>query len=198
MLPSPPHPKQKELLSLLGELLVRWNEIEEMIRLLITRLARGSETAIVEILTAHAGSVSLCNALRTLNNEFAPADLRDHVDHMVTFFERTRDYRNYYAHSLIGVSSNGTGFVQSRSAKSRLVMHQHLIGDRQLKEAIGFCVTLHEYLSAIVAHFMYRRNKFSVLKPPRALSEKPPWPDRLEKPRLYLLDTLPPPPASLE
>jgi hypothetical protein len=173
-------------LARLGRLIVRWNYVESMIRLLLGTLCRDRPTA--EILTAHMGSASLCGALQTIGNEFADEHLREHIVHAVAYFDRVREYRNYYAHGIIGAVGGGRGLIQTTSARARMKLHQEIVSNDTLDVAIGYCETLNTYLNHLISSQVFRgKDEHLAAKEFRTLPQKPRLPKRLQKPALFLL-----------
>jgi hypothetical protein len=130
-------PKTRELLAKLGEIAVQWNDLEAITQTMLANLVKGD--AAIIILTAHMGSVSLLDALRTLSNEYGSEHIQSHVSHFLDFFEILRGYRNYYVHSIqaTGYDLDGSplGHAFSYSARRRLITHVETIALSQLERA---------------------------------------------------------------
>lgn len=186
---------QEEFLAELGTLVMLWNRLEEFARLLI-RLVYYEHPDKSDILTAHMGTTSLCNTLRTLSSEFATPESHDRIMHYVTYLEIIREYRNYYVHGILGYEEGG-GYLQATSARSRYTLHHETITIEHLRTATRRCWRLHEYGGAL---FEYLEDRLRAKRKKKTLQlqlpDKPPLPERLQKPRIMFRDEQFPPRSS--
>jgi hypothetical protein len=143
-----------------------------------------------DVLTAHMGTVSLCDALRTLSAEFAPTESREHIAHFLELFERLRAYRNHYVHAiriLGGSEIEPIGLAETISAKGRLMLHQETVTLDDLLSLSANLAQARSYASSIIFR-LWRAGK----DPDAALQspwpQKPPLLDKLQKPAKPLLD----------
>lgn len=186
--------------SLLGGILIGWNQIEAQTRGLITAFLKDSPES--RIMTAHMGTTTLFDTLNTLGNEFRDADYRDHLKHFRDFAERLRSYRNFYAHGihvfLATDEGEAGGYAAQETAKGRLASAEALVTTTELRETLIQIDRLTAYGSALLFHSgsenwlkMHRYRHPGEPLPP--LPDKPALPDRLLKTHLYPLDawTLP-------
>lgn len=186
--------KHTELLTKLGLLVVEWNRLESCAQLMVYALAGADER--IDILTAHMGTVSLSDALRTLAAECGPPKAKPHIDHFLALFERIRDYRNYYVHGLRLLVSDKDGrpvaMSQSQSAKARLVIHEGTITDSELQTCIDHIEATLQYAGHIFT-LLWGADKVVGAKLGASFLQKPPLPDKLQKPRRFRQDGKPQP-----
>lgn len=184
--------KHTELLTKLGLLVVEWNRLEACAQLMVYGLAGADER--VDILTAHMGTVSLTDALRTLSTECGPAKAKPHIEHFLALFDRIREYRNHYVHGLRILASDKDGnpvaMSESQSAKARLVLHQATIAENELQACIDHIDATLQYAGHILT-LLWGADKVVGAKLGASFLQKPPLPDRLQKPRLFRLDAKP-------
>jgi hypothetical protein len=202
-----PHTPENELhfLARLGEMLLAWNSVESwMAGLLTWQIGGGSK---MNALTAHIGNVTLTDILRTFAADFSNDIVRPHLVHAAEYFDRLREYRNYYAHGsqmLWPQRGEALAYLHQATAKGRFALHQTFIAKRHLEFVIAHCETLHDYCSALVTidddgivHPPPRMDRFpEPAAVPPSLLEKPPLPDRLKKPRQFPQEPSHPPQSS--
>ncbi len=202
--------QRREFLAQMGEMLAEWNELEQHLFDLLVILS-GSILA-GTILAANLQTDSLLKTLKLVASEYDA--LRQRIDktlrhkakqkklivkmhgravprvhHLSDYVDRLREYRNYYVHGL-RVENKGF-YVFTRSARSRLAAHYESLSvgkikwlRRRIKIANGY------------ARKIYRStldNENPLLSKPPSWPRKPPLPDKIQKPRLNLLDELPQP-----
>lgn len=168
-----------ELFRRLGQLVMFWNRAEETTRLLIRDIATG-EPHDIDTLTAHMGSIGLCDALRTLSNDTADTKLNSCINHFIKYFEIMREYRNYYVHSLVGIEG-GEGVLMSISARSNLSLHTESVLSIDVADAAHKCFQLQNFGAAIHDHIINKSENLPSL-------DKLVLPVRLEKPRTPIRD----------
>ena len=179
--------KHKSLLAKLGLLVVKWNQFETLTQTVLEALIGGGEKTY--ILTAHMGNVSLCDAIRTMGNEFAPDEAKTHLTHLLDLFERLREYRNYYVHGISDLTeaSDGLpiGVAQSLSAKARLVLHQGRVDEADLDAMVKRLREANQYVTHVII-LLWEMNDKALLKALGAsFLRKPPLPDLLRRNRLH-------------
>ena len=91
----------------LGAAVVAWNRVENSLRqMLITLCGAGPE---IWILTAELSAIPLVRALNSGATDVACPRLRPFIEHCTEWFDRLREYRNYYIHSITDVSPHRGG-----------------------------------------------------------------------------------------
>ena len=170
----------------LGAATVAWNQAENSLRQMLIALCGASPE--IWILTAELSAIPLERALQSGATDIASARLKPFIEHCIEWFDRLREYRNYYIHGINDVSLHYSGkFVGDASqttAKRRLVIHQEFIFEERLlhfrQQAAELLAFSSDVLFHVAAHPM---TAFSDGKPFPPLPEMPPLPDRLQKPR---------------
>jgi len=112
----------------LGRLAIDWNRLELLTKWMLHGLAGPNEQT--AILTAHMGSVTLTDALRTMAAEFGDKKIQPHIEHFLEALGRLRAYRNHYIHGIfeiVNLESGPVGYSETLSAKARLVSHKDLV-----------------------------------------------------------------------
>jgi hypothetical protein len=177
-----PSEQTTQLLAEIGRLVITWNGIERELSDLLEILAGLNDE--VRAITAHMGSVSICNALQTIANEFLPDDGRDHVLHAVAVFETLREYRNYYVHGIIGLPPEQeiepVVYTYGVSARGHLILHQGSITKTEIMDCVARAGELLRYVEALcwpAQTLAYHLR--TVPSDWTSLPEKPPQPDRL-------------------
>jgi hypothetical protein len=187
--------KEKLFCASLGGVVVFWNHVESTFRLLLHFVARGPRGLAIahrlDVLIANLGNVSLAEALKAIADD-CEAELRDHLQHCAALFDALRIYRNYYVHGPITFHSTQdttAAFVQQMTAKGgALKLHQGSVSTVQLD-------SFNDELSGLLmytSHLISEVTQFEK-RPPLALLEKPPLPDKLELRRLRLIELKRPP-----
>jgi len=137
---------ERKFCATLGELVVRWNDLEALLQLFLykTTDARGYR---VDVLIANLGNVALTDSIKAIADDYEES-LRSHFKHCATYFDVLRTYRNHYVHGPIAFASQGTppkliGFTQSQSSKGGVLrLHQGQITIEQLEEFIVWIASL--------------------------------------------------------
>jgi len=209
---TPDSEAANQLHAAVGEMVLAWNGAEMTLTFILNTLCRelsGPPSAdsmfIPGILTAHMGNVALANALRTISAEFAEPVLQEHLNHFIEITDRIREYRNYYVHGISDLSVSETdgvvGHLQSDQARGRIVRNLEFVTIPKLRKTTENCLVAKQYGTRILNHIFTRKEHISlnpVPLPPLTSQDKPPLPDRLLKPRLFLRDAIRQPPASQE
>lgn len=188
-----PREEHSPLLAKIGELVSKWNVLEGQVRytlmFVLERVCPPSPAA--QILTAHMGSVALTEALRTAANEFTSDNIRKRLLHSADYIDRLRAYRNFYVHGFTHVGWNRSrepiGFLQSTSAKSRLIEHEDTFLESDVEDLISKIAEIQSFIGQL---YSFLRDG----EQPRWTSthgpwrEMPPLPPLLKKPRRFALD----------
>ena len=191
MPPIPADPKAQEYLAKLGEFVVQWNHVEAITQMMLRNLAGSGFKA--DILIANLGNVAPREAIVTLANEFSEPLIRDHIIHYCKFFDHVREHRNWIVSwrscaSTVGRSRVGR-YPECLSVGVRLVSHQSFTGADEIVARTQDTVTLQQYGTQLLAELGAFDKDPPGFQPLSSL-EKPPLPERLQKPRLFLLDAL--------
>lgn len=181
----------------MGRIVFAWNSLERTLTSLLNVLIGGEHRAI--IVTAHMGTNTQLDALKTIANEFLAGEELDHIMHVAALFERIRERRNHYVHSFNNISGDfdGTGFANPMgslsgwSARGRLKQHVSRVGAKELADEANTMRGASHYMALVHNHFRYPNNADY-----RALPEKFPLPDKMTKPFRFVLDGQPPPQSS--
>lgn len=194
-----------ELLLHLGKLIVTWNDLETLIRQVLYTLS-DRDILTAAILMADMSITGLMNVLRPLAFKYdewqramfvdlqSERRLRDylgprqiepvapHVNHLIEFTDRLREYRNFYIHG-INRPRPGKGFrARTQTARTKFVIFEQPItlADLQiLTSEIERCIGYgFKVIDAVV---MAREHMSSRDVGPPTWPEKPLLPDRLKK-----------------
>lgn len=176
----------------LGDLIIRWNGCEGSLRYLLALVSGGGIR--FDILAAHFNPDALMNAFRTFAAETLDSPFKDHVLHAATYFDRLREYRNYYVHGIYLVSADregrAVGLANSLSARGRLVLHPKQIGIGDLLDLMAKMAMFEEYIRHLNHFYQWSKDSnwqtFDEYK--LIPTEKPKLPDKLDKPKLYPLE----------
>lgn len=174
------------LLIEMGRLVFNWNSLERIL-VQILNLLTGTFPK-NQVVTAHMGTSAICDAMKTVANEFHKDDEQKHILHCVSIFETLRDYRNYYVHGFCHIlyvpgGEPKAGFY-SKSARSRLVVHRMENDVADIKEVAFQCKEASHYL-ALVHNYFYYNDKPEYEK----LPSLHPLPPKFLKPKAFLLDS---------
>ncbi len=166
----------------LGELIVRWNDVETNLHLLVHAFAPSSEAA---VLMTHMGTTALCDALRTFALKHTEEPKRGTLLHFIEFFERMREYRNFVVH---GIGHHGDKLaIRTFSARAGHYVHEASASEKECDNINERLETLFMFGAGLILHLAGERQPISA--PPKlrlGLPEKPQLPDRLKKPRRSL------------
>lgn len=177
---------ERKFCATLGELVVRWNDLEALLQLFLykTTDARGYR---VDVLIANLGNVALTDSIKAIADDYEES-LRSHFKHCATYFDVLRTYRNHYVHGPIAFASQGTppkliGFTQSQSSKGGVLrLHQGQITIEQLEEFIVWIASLRSYLSDLLTKLYTLPNTFLVSE-----LSMPIIPKKLDVPKINLI-----------
>ncbi len=176
-----------DVLAQVGILVVYWNRVEEAARLLVRHFNRGDRDR-SDILTAHMGTNSLCDALRTLSSAYCKSHEQEHIRHYIKLLERVREYRNYYIHGLLGYEE-GMGQIQTLSARSNLILHAESVDAEDIENIAIRCLEVSRYGINLYERLRQRESARKQKKRLPPLPDKPPLPNKLRKPQRALLGT---------
>jgi hypothetical protein len=144
--------RDTSLLTKLGLLALKWNNLEASAQLMVCGLAGGAGK--IDILTGHMNGSALLDALQTLGAEFAPENLKPHIEYFVRLFERNRECRDYYIHGIRGIVQKEDGIpagvAEFKTAKGRLVISEGKIGEEDIQSCIDNVRAAQEYGTHIV------------------------------------------------
>jgi hypothetical protein len=175
----------------LGRMIVSWNLAEDCLRGLLAALCSGRtrrDFLRSQIVTLELGTTGLVHALQAFAQDvFRDADASKAVLQAVTYFERLREYRNYYVHGItatVSMPSKGPcGVIATGNAKGRITRNRETIsvGQMQVSERADELTT---FILGIVNYLFPGKGE-------RSLPEMPPLPDRLSRRRQLLTEQLP-------
>lgn len=179
-------PCEPPFFEALGEMIVYWNRLDNAMRGFLLGLYDAQ--SFQEIIRANAiivelGNVGLAQAVKTLANEILSGEVRDHTLHAVKYFERLREYRNYYAHSIASIipaKSGPHGFAAQTTAKGKYKWSRDPISIPQVRDIARHCYLLVNILTRISWHRTWQEGDPHVPERP-PLHPMPPLPDTLEK-----------------
>jgi hypothetical protein len=194
-------PTESYLISL-GRLVLQYNEAETRLRrLLVSAFEPISprDVMLAQIMTVELGNVGLTQALQSYANDLAPLTIREHILHAGTYFDRIREYRNFYVHgvtSVMGRQENPIGLFHTRTAKGSLKDHKGFVSKADLDQLTAHCETAGAFTNAVSNRLSFVRGDWFGDLPEPPLPDKPPLPDRLQKPAQHWREYFPPPQAS--
>lgn len=187
-----PYDSQKfaDMLAGIGEIVVQWNTLESILTLIVWQFTPDEKA---RLLTTHMGSSTLCDSARTLANDFTTEPTTGTILHFLEFFERMREYRNYYVHGA-RLSEDSEIQLVTFSARSRRCAHQLAITKKECNAVNSDLCRLFLFGTSLLLYLAKEREPEPLHPLLRArLPEKPPLPDRLQKPRQYLKSSEPQP-----
>ncbi|MAU19193.1 MAG: hypothetical protein CMH13_01510 [Martelella sp.] len=180
--------EEQVYLAKLGKIILDWNAFESTVEAQIQYLSGGGDK--VSILTAHLRNLAMQDVLKTLANDIAPAPLKDDLLYVASLFNRLREYRNHYVHSIatVGKAPDGQvcGLSQTVSAKTRFKLHQQIVSLSDLEWIHRQILDARRFATAVY-HQMKQAEEYPDRSPPLRLPEKPPLPDKLKRPEILLL-----------
>lgn len=165
-----------QTLAAIGRIVFNFNACENTITQLLNILIGGDFHALVA--TAHMGTNTQLDALRTLTAEYLRDSEKEHVLHSIKLFERMRERRNYYIHSYSQVPGTpDTAGMGSWSARGRIKRHREVIRLKELQLEASNLYHASHYLALVHNHFsMPDAEEY------QTLPAKFPLPDVLQKP----------------
>jgi hypothetical protein len=188
----PEYVSKSDFLAAFGEIVMEWNQTEARARRFLFDMI-GDLGASSYILLAHLGNVGLTDAISAYKEMLSP-DLSEHIDHYCAYFDRLREYRNYYVHGLMVISkewSGGShyGEVEQITAKGRFARTDDKLTIQDLNKFKHWMIELSTYGTVVRAEFNPRTRPKHLI--PLTPQRKPPLPDRLTKNRLFPLGEAP-------
>lgn len=174
---------------------VFWNLAESSARDMLVILI--GETLPAKALVVDMGNRSLCDGLRSAGRQVEDAELRDHIDHFVTGFDRLLGYRNLYVHGLMAVGLERekgnvrilNGHVLQLKGRGRLRAEQRPVPISEITEFKERVMKLLDYAKAILRQL--GQSDFGLgemLGMPEPSLEKPQWPATVKNSPHYLQD----------
>jgi len=174
------------ILSDIGRILFNFNALENSVRRHLWSLAtNGREDDIIEPLIVHMGNIPLMEAVRTTATEFHDGWIQTKSLELCEVFDRTREYRNYYAHGFNTVKLGGSAELRTKSARGRVAKHHQEITPADAAWLATWCTTAAGFGASVYVNVMQELRDVPHEKR-EPLRDKPLLPDRLKKPRQYL------------
>lgn len=146
--PRDPTHAEREVFYALGELVTAWNFAENHVRSVIVTIVAGESTirqhALAEIVTAEMGAVAMAASIRAVAADVVTGPESDHLKHLVALYERVKEYRNFYVHSITGAVTklrNPSGVfavITGTSAKSQVAYHNDLLAVAKIRTASAY------------------------------------------------------------
>jgi hypothetical protein len=190
-------PKQMEFLLAFAGMVCSWNSAEQRLRKFLESFCGGGLQTMnnpypgPSILVFELGSVGLANGLRTFANESLKGPQAEAVIHAVNFYERLREHRNYYVHGILFVvdlEGRVGGLIDYRTAKGSVSWFNDLVSIEKIRQTAEWCVQLTNFVNSLDFAMFFPLHASQIPWP-----DKPPLPDRLEKPRITLRGQAPQP-----
>jgi hypothetical protein len=169
------------ILCEIGRIVFNWNTLENTTVRILNTLIGGEEKA--AIATTHMSLNAQIDAIKTLANEYLDDEELDHILHLLLVFDRFRERRNFFVHSLsvIGFSSLNPpqyqATMESYSARGRFKRHQMKVDVNILSAEAKHMYRATHYFALVHNHFSMPDNPSYINLP-----EKFPLPERMEKP----------------
>jgi hypothetical protein len=192
---------EKLLYAAFGNLIVEWNRTERSVSSLVGFFVhpttdhpdadhRRRGHLALKIIMSEVGVYMVVNALRCIADTLEPSQ-KVAADCIAEWYDRLRDYRNYYVHGISNVAPSGddnvaTGIIFATSARRELVEDRDFVSPKQLFEAAQSAAALRTYIGEVLNHLAWEPGDPLVADRPR-LPEPPQMPDKLKKRRSYLL-----------
>jgi hypothetical protein len=189
----------------IGYMVITWSSIEANVRDMLRLFMDNSDLG--HVITSQLGNVTLTDIIRTLTNDgdVPDAGLREHIDHFLHYFDRMREHRNYYAHSISSLESSDVdesiGKITTYSAKKRLMVHEKSVTLTELNTALENLTILRTYGQQVYAAMLEIAHYNDAIKDLAAKSlpippvpqpskrlQKFPLPDRLQKSARLLIE----------
>lgn len=178
------------LLARIGQMVLRWNNLEGLMQALLTLFVGGSR--ITEILVSGMGNMTLVDTLQTIVNDSGPPEMLTHIKLAIEFYDCLREYRNYYVHSARSIRLNeDLEFcieVAQVTAKLKLKTHHEMLREDQIVDLLHYIRTAENFTHRLYVYSWWLKHKPLWRAPPPSLPGMPRLPRRLQKPRLYRPD----------
>ncbi|MFK8075708.1 MAG: hypothetical protein AB8B84_03915 [Granulosicoccus sp.] len=175
------------ILREMGRLIFNWNSIENSTRNILDALIGAGQKS--NILTAHMGTQSQLDALKTIANGFLNDDEKNHILHAISLYSRLREYRNYFVHSFSMLyGPTPMAGLSSLKAKGNLVKDELKLTEDEFVHISTVVRCAVHYFNLVLCHFRYKDNQ---LEEYRIYDELPsffPIPPQLSKDRRSLID----------
>jgi hypothetical protein len=187
-----------DFLAKFGEVVMEWNQTEARARKFLFEMI-GAKDMSAYILLAHLGNVGITDAIKAYKEIQKPA-LSEHIEHYCLYFDRLREYRNYYVHGLMLISfdwskgnPHAVGEIEQFTAKGRLAQTDDKVSIEDLKQLKDWMTELATYSHVVRAEFNPQTRPKGLI--PLTPQRKPPLPDRLQKTRRFPLGAVPQAPS---
>jgi hypothetical protein len=173
-----------------ADLLITWNAAERAATKMLNHLCGNSPQTY--ILTSELGALGLQNALSSMAFGIVDAPFVDALKHGVDYFDRVREYRNYYVHGIHAVGSVNTeeafGMIEMLSAKKQFAIDEERVPIERLAEVKMMAGNLFAVWTNIYVHFVTNpAGDKPGWVPLGEFLEAHPLPARLQKPRQHPL-----------
>lgn len=179
--------EEKDFCQSLGGIVIFWNHVENSMRILLQRATvNGSMEHRLMVLISNLGNVSISEAMTAIADDHR-VERMQHLKHCAKLFDAERIYRNYYVHNPVTFHTRGkesqTVAMHITAKGGALKKHDAFITKAQLNEFHDRLSVLQNYIGELIEDSINLRNG----KPLSSL-EMPPLPDKLELPRLRLIE----------
>ncbi len=181
---------ERDYLTSLGNLILRYNNAEERSRSLLVDLTTARPKTVrgimlAKITTVELGAVGITHALQCYAKDVVESKFREPILHAADYMDRIREYRNFYVHgigTIINTDSGPKGFLHTDSAKGSLKEHKTVISKEDIDGIAKHCDVAARYLNYLGVYLAYLTGDWEPGWPKPKLPSKPPLPDRLKKP----------------
>jgi hypothetical protein len=169
----------------LGEVVIEWNQTEGRARRMLSKLIQPPSDANY-ILLAHMGNTTLTDAIKAYS-ELQSAEMKDLLAHYCNYFDRLREYRNFYVHGIMRATQRidhetrtGTpiGEISQVTARGRLSVSTAEATLDDLGRMLGWMLQLSPFDTSLFWDITQTRPQYAL---PRRAPSKPPLPDKLQK-----------------
>ena len=156
-----------------------WNQCEATAKRILQLMLDESRTAMA--LAVETQNRSLANAILAGASDPKFDKIRTHLDHLVTGYDRLLGYRNYYAHSLLGIDPGG-GLLLAVSGKGALKIDRSRVTMSQLESVKLHAMNWVSYAAAIEQELGAKGDGLDALMQAYQSSlQRPTWPDAVKK-----------------
>jgi hypothetical protein len=161
-------PQHDDILRMLGEIVICWNNLEGVARHLLVNLCEGSRT--IDVLTAQLTCEQMTFALSAAAKLSAPTKLVGEIEFVANQMHDLRNYRNDYVHGITYSGAEGGGLgakINNVKARGHLTKHEQVVSPYDMylvKEAIS---RLGIYAFEISAMLMFPENMGTPLTSPQ-------------------------------
>lgn len=147
---DPPTAEETAFAAKLGEIVIRWNDLEEIARHLLYSLMPRGKVRDCVVGTMSTGSIIA--SMRAIS-ESSEERLLEHVMHFCSAFSKAQEFRNLFVHAprlLAYQKEELQGLMQaSKVAKGRLTMKSGRIKQQDLNEFCDHLIEIRTYFDVI-------------------------------------------------